>query len=79
VRDLTRPTPKGEWRSVCVVSDGSYRTPEGLISSFPVRADGKGGWEIVPGLTLAPFIQEKLAASVKELEQERAVVADLLR
>mgnify|MGYP001006558853 CR=1 FL=1 len=79
VRDLAQPTPKGEWRSVCVVSDGSYGTPEGLISSFPVRADGRGGWEIVQGLTVNPFIREKIAATVKELEQERAVVADLLR
>ncbi|MBK7876527.1 MAG: malate dehydrogenase [Planctomycetes bacterium] len=79
VRDLVNPTPKGEWRSVCVVSDGSYKTTEGLISSFPIRSDGKGGWEIVQGLTVQPFIQEKISATVKELEQERAVVADLLR
>jgi malate dehydrogenase len=78
VRDLVNPTPKGEWRSVCVVSDGSYGTPEGLISSFPLRSDGKGGWEIVQGLELQPFIRTKIAATVKELEQERAVVADLL-
>ena len=79
VRDLWQATPKGEWRSACVVSDGSYATPEGLISSFPVRADGKGGWEIVQGLPINAFIREKIAATVKELEQERAVVADLLR
>jgi len=79
VRDLVQPTPKGEWRSVCVVSDGSYGTSEGLISSFPVRVDAGGRWEIVQGLSIDPFIKEKIAATVKELEQERAVVADLLR
>lgn len=79
VRDLVNPTPKGSWNSVCVVSDGSYGTPEGLISSFPVVSDGKGNWEIVKGLSLQPFIQEKIAATVKELEQERTVVADLLK
>jgi malate dehydrogenase len=79
VRDLRRPTPQGEWRSVAVASDGSYGVPEGLISSFPVRADGRGGREIVQGLELDDFLQAKLKASVRELEQERGVVADLLR
>jgi malate dehydrogenase len=78
VRDLVRPTAIGEWRSVCVVSDGSYGVSEGLISSFPVRADGRGGWEIVTGLKLDAFAKEKIAATVKELEFERSVVADLL-
>jgi malate dehydrogenase len=79
VRDLHNPTPKGEWHSVCVVSDGSYGVKEGLISSFPVTSDGKGNWEIVRGLKLDAFIQEKVAATVKELEMERTVVADLLK
>ncbi|HEX6884406.1 MAG TPA: malate dehydrogenase, partial [Planctomycetota bacterium] len=74
VRDLCTPTPAGEWRSVCVASDGSYGVPEGLVSSFPVRADGKGGWQIVKGLPLDAFFQQKLAASVAELEQEKAIV-----
>jgi malate dehydrogenase len=79
VRDLVRATPKGEWRSVCVPSDGSYGVAEGLISSFPVRSDGKGGSEIVQGLNIPPFLRDKIAASVKELETERTLVADLLR
>jgi malate dehydrogenase len=79
VRDLRNATPAGEWRSVCVVSDGSYGVPAGLISSFPVRADGKGGWQIVQGLELNDFLRAKLGETVKELEQERAVVADLLK
>jgi malate dehydrogenase len=78
VRDLRTKTPDGEWRSVCVASDGSYGVPEGLISSFPVAADGKGGWSIVPGLELTDFLRQRLDATVKELEQEKAVVADLL-
>jgi malate dehydrogenase len=78
VRDLRTATPKGEWRSVCVPSDGSYGVDEGLVSSFPVRADGKGGFEIVQGLELDAFLKEKLAATVAELKAEREVVADLL-
>jgi len=79
VRDLYFPTPAGEWRSICVTSDGSYGVPAGIISSFPIRADGKGGWSIVQGLELNDFLKEKIAATVKELEGERAVVADLLK
>jgi malate dehydrogenase len=79
VRDLRSATPKGEWRSVCVQSDGSYGVPEGLISSFPVRTDGRGGWSIVQGLELDAFLKPRLAATVKELEGERDLVADLLK
>ena len=78
VRDLRCATPSGEWRSVCVKSDGSYGVTEGLISSFPVRADGQGSWEIVQGLELNDFLKEKLAATVAELEGERDLVKDLL-
>lgn len=79
VRDLRTATPQGEWRSVCVKSDGSYGVPAGLIFSYPVRADGKGGWSIVQGLKLDPFLEKGLAATVKELEQERELVKDLLK
>ena len=78
MRDLATPTPAGEWRSVCVKSDGSYGVPEGLISSFPVKADGQGGREIVQGLALDGFLRERLDASVAELQQEKELVADLL-
>ena len=78
VRDLRAPTPTGEWRSVCVVSDGSYGVPKGLISSFPVRVDQPGSWKIVRDLELTPFLAQRVEATVAELEQEKAVVADLL-
>jgi len=78
VRDLATATPDGEWRSVCIKSDGSYNVPEGLISSFPVRADGNGDHSIVQGLELDDFLTEKLAASAAELQGERELVADLL-
>ena len=49
-------------------SDGSYGVPEGLISSFPVKS-GNGGYEIVQGLGLSDFLEDKLAASVNELSR----------
>jgi len=78
VRDLYFPTPAVEWRSICVTSDGSYGVPAGIISSFPIRADGKGGWSIVQGLELNDFLKEKIAATVKELEGEREIVKALV-
>jgi len=78
VHDLTFATPEGDWRSVCVRSDGSYGVDEGLISGFPVRADGKGGWEIVQGLEFDDFAQARLDATIDELRSEREMVKDLL-
>lgn len=78
VHDLMTPSADGDWDSVCVPSDGSYGVTKGLISSFPVRSKGNGAWEIVQGLELDGFLEERLKATIKELEGEKAVVADLL-
>ncbi|HOY57730.1 MAG TPA: malate dehydrogenase [Verrucomicrobiota bacterium] len=77
VRSLLEPTPPGDWHSVCVCSDGSYGVESGLISSFPVRAQD-GNWEIVPGVSLDEFGRSKLDATIRELEEERAMIAGLL-
>ena len=78
VRDLSTPGRSGEWRSVCVKSDNSYGVPAGLISSFPVKANGFGGYEIIQGLEMNDFLRERIDKSVAELQQEREVVSDLL-
>jgi malate dehydrogenase len=77
VRSLTTPTPNGDWNSVCVASDGSYGTKEGLITSFPVRSDGEK-WEIVQDVAINEFARGKIDASVNELDEERTLVSDLL-
>ncbi|MFG2077362.1 malate dehydrogenase [Nonomuraea maritima] len=65
-----------DWTSAAIVSDGSYDVPEGLISSFPVRAvDGK--FEIIQGLEIDAFSRERIDASVRELEEERTAVKEL--
>ncbi|GGI03813.1 malate dehydrogenase [Egicoccus halophilus] len=73
-----KPTADGDWVSMAIPSDGSYGVPEGLISGFPVTTDGNGTYEIVQGLELSDFAQQKLQASVDELQQERDAVADML-
>jgi len=77
VKSLTTSTAEGQWNSVCVSSDGSYGTKEGLITSFPIRSDGQN-WEIVQDLPINDFAREKIDASVNELAEERELVSDLL-
>ncbi len=77
VRALTKPTPEGDWFSVGVCSDGAYGIEKGLIFSYPVRSDGSG-WLIVPGLPLTEFSKAKIAATEKELKEEKALVSGLL-
>jgi malate dehydrogenase len=73
-----KPTPEGDWVSMAVPSDGSYGVPEGIISGFPVTTDGQGTYRIVEGLELSTFAKDKLTATVQELQEERAAVADML-
>ena len=75
VRTLHEGTKAGDWTSVAVCSDGSYGVPKGLMCSFPIEAAGKGKWKIVQGLKLDEFGKVKLAATVAELEEERAAAA----
>lgn len=77
-RSLFTVTTKDDWASLCVISDGSYGTPEGLISGFPCTTDGKGNWQIVQGLAMNDFSKQKAAITWKELSEEREMVKDLL-
>lgn len=76
VRDLTTPTNPGDWHSVAVYSNGEYGCPEGLISGFPVRCDGRA-WTIVSGLSCNEYAAGKASASWQELCDERDMVKSL--
>jgi malate dehydrogenase len=78
VKSMENKTPDGHWFSAGVPSDGSYGIAPGLIFSYPIRSDGAGGYEIIQGLSLSDFAREKIALTEKELQEERATVADLL-
>jgi malate dehydrogenase len=73
-----RGTKPGEITSMAVPSDGSYGTPEGLISSFPVTCPGDGSYEIVQGLQLSDWVKSKIKVTCDELASERDAVKDLL-
>ncbi|MCY4043848.1 MAG: malate dehydrogenase [Cellvibrionales bacterium] len=77
VRSWALGTDGDDWVSMGVYSDGSYDIQEGLIYSFPCRCkDGK--WEIVQGVEISEFSQEKMKATETELAEERDAVAHLL-
>ena len=76
VRDWLLGTPRGDWTSMAVVSDGSYGVPVGLVSSFPVRCHS-GEWEIVQGLPLNAFARSRVNVSVDELKAEAEEVRSM--
>jgi len=67
---------EGDWVSMAVPSTGEYGVEEGIISSFPCTCSG-GDYEIVEGLELNDFSQQKLDATVDELKSERDTVKQL--
>ncbi len=75
-RDWLLGTPKDNWVSMAVFSDGSYGVPEGLISSFPVTTED-GNWSIVQGLEINDFSRGRIDKSTAELADERSAVSDL--
>jgi malate dehydrogenase len=76
VHDWVNGTAEGDWVSMAVPSDGSYGVEEGIISSFPCRTSG-GEWEIVQGLDVPEFSQERIDKTVGELCEERDAVTKL--
>jgi malate dehydrogenase len=77
VYSLINDTPRDDWHSVAICSDGSYGVEQGLISSFPARVRG-GKWEIVQGLPINDFSRSKIDASVAELKEEKSLVVELI-
>ena len=76
VHDWVLGTPKDDWVSMAVPSDGSYDVPEGVISGFPCTCK-QGEWEIVEGLEIDEFSRERIDATVAELQEEREAVEKL--
>ena len=76
VHDWVNGTADGDWVSMAVPSPGAYGVEEGIISSFPVRT-ANGEWEIVEGLDVPDFSQERIDKTVEELVGERQGVRDL--
>ncbi len=79
VRSIINPTPEGDWYSVGTYSAGNpYGVDEDLIYSFPMRTNADGSIEIVAGLEISDYAQEKINATEAELQSERDAVSGMI-
>ena len=67
-----------DWVTMGVPSDGSYGIPEGVVFGFPCECKD-GQFKIIQGLEIDEYSKGKIAITLKELEDERAAVADMLK
>jgi len=68
----------GKWVTMGIPSDGSYGIPEGILYGMPVTT-ANGQYQLVKGLEIDSFSREKMDFTLKELEEERAGIAHLLK
>lgn len=76
VRDWLLGT-NGKWTTMGIPSDGSYGIPEGTMFGFPVTTKD-GEYEIVKGLDIDAFSQERINVTLNELLEEREGVKHLV-
>jgi malate dehydrogenase len=75
VRDLVTP---GAIHSIAVKSNGLYGFDANVWAGMPVRTTTPGSYEVITNYTIDDFAKSKIAATNKELAEERAAVADML-
>ena len=75
VRSLVTP---GAIHSVAVKANGAYGFDANVWAGLPVRTTTPGSYEVIHGYAMDDFAQSKIAATNKELAEERALVADML-
>jgi malate dehydrogenase len=76
VRSLVTP---GAVHSVAVKSNGAYGFDANVWAGLPVRTTTPGSYEVIHGYSMDDFAKSKLAATNKELVEERAFVADMIK
>ncbi len=77
MRTWAQGTAEGDWVSMAIPSTGHYGIESGLIYSFPVRC-ANGKYEVVEGLEINAFSEERMRVTEQELREERDGVKDLL-
>jgi malate dehydrogenase len=75
VRSLVTP---GAIHSIAVKSNGAYGFDANVWAGLPVRTTTPGSYEVIQGYAMDDFAQSKLAATNKELVEERSFVASML-
>jgi len=66
-----------DWTSVAVSSNGEYGVDKGLFFSYPIVFQNQS-WNVVKDLPVSEFASQRLAATLKELKEERDAVASML-
>jgi len=67
----------GKWVTMGIASDGSYGIPQDIVYGVPVTTSN-GEYTRIRDLAIDDFSREKMNGTLKELEEERAGVRDLL-
>lgn len=75
VRSLVTP---GAVHSVAVKSNGLYGFDANVWAGMPVRTTTPGSYEVITGYAMDDFAKSKIAATNKELVDERAFVAEMI-
>jgi malate dehydrogenase len=75
VRSLVTP---GAIHSIAVKSNGAYGFDANIWAGMPVRTTTPGSYEIIQGYAMDDFAKSKIAATNKELVEERSFVASML-
>jgi len=75
VRSLVTP---GAIHSVAVKSEGRYGFDANVWAGMPVRTTTPGAYEVITSYAMDDFAAGKIAATNKELVEERAFVAELI-
>ncbi|MCL2871714.1 MAG: malate dehydrogenase [Betaproteobacteria bacterium] len=76
IRDWVLGT-NGHWVTMGIPSDGQYGIPKDVMFGFPVTC-ANGEYRLVPDLPIDEFSKERIAVTLKELEEERAAIASML-
>ncbi len=75
VRSLVTP---GAIHSIAVKSNGAYGFDADVWAGMPVRTTTPGSYEVIQGYAMDDFAKSKIAATNKELVEERSFVASML-
>ena len=76
VRSLVTP---GAIHSVAIKSNGHYGFDANVWAGMPVRTTTPGSYEVITGYAMDDFAKSKIATTNKELVEERAFVADMIK
>lgn len=76
VRSLVTP---GAIHSIAVKSNGAYGFDANVWAGMPVRTTTPGSYEVITSYAMDDFAKARIAATNKELVEERAFVAEMIK